>query len=155
MHKASNEIEHIIVILNEKERLNLADVISRSDKGEEIEIESIVNAFSTVKEIQKTIELAVEKGIVIKTIDGSFSTEDMEDVPAMGYLLNSILELVEDVGTSKAIYPSGFSQVVTGYMDKNITEVEACRTLDIQRTKFYRLLKKFGASRGRCKTKSK
>lgn len=106
--KGSNSIEVIAVVVGERERKSLVDIVRESNAAEEIEIYSIVNAFSSVIEIKETINLAIERGIVIKTMDGSFSTEDMEDVPALGYLLSSVVELGENVRNSKEIYPLRF-----------------------------------------------
>lgn len=147
--KSSNDIEVIVAISGERERKSLADVIRESKEGEEIEIDSIVNAFSSAIEIKEILDLAIERGIDIRTMDGSFSTEDMEDVPALGYLLDSVIELGGNVRINKEIYPSKFLEVVVGYLDRSITEVDACKVLSIQRAQFYRLLKKFGVRRSR------
>lgn len=147
--KASNGIEIIAVVSGERERKSLADVIRESKEGEEIEIDSIVNAFSTAIEIKEILDLAIERSVVIRTMDGSFSTEDMEDVPALGYLLNSIVELGGNVRNNKETYPTRFLEVVNGYFGRDITEVDACKILNIQRAQFYRLLKKFGVRRSR------
>lgn len=147
--EASNGFEVIAVVLGERERKSLADVTRESKEGEEIEIHSIVNAFSSAIEIKEILDLAIERGIVIRTMDGSFSTEDMEDVPALGYLLNSIVKLEGSVINNKETYPPRFLEVVNGYLDRGITEVDACKILNIQRAQFYRLLKKFGVRRSR------
>ncbi len=147
--KDSNGIEVIAVVSGERERKSLADVIRESKEGEEIEIDSIVNAFSSVIEIKEILDLAIERGVDIRTMDGSFSTEDMEDVPALGYLLNSIVELGGNVRNNKETYPPRFLEVITEYLDRGITEVDACKILNIQRAQFYRLLKKFGIRRSR------
>ncbi|AOY77714.1 hypothetical protein [Clostridium formicaceticum] len=92
----------------------------------------------------------MEKSVVIRTKDGSLSTEDFEDVPAMGYLLNSIIEITNCQEKSNKKYPAGFLEVVERYMEKNISEIKAINILNIQRAHFYRLLKDFGASRRRA-----
>jgi len=147
--KASNGIEVIAVVSGERERKSLADIIRESKEGEEIKIDSIVNAFSSAIEVKEILDLAMERSVVIRTMDGSFSTEDMEDVPALGYLLDSVIELGGNVGINKEIYPPRFLEVITGYLDRGITEVDACKILNIQRAQFYRLLKKFGVRRSR------
>ncbi|ABW18155.1 hypothetical protein Clos_0593 [Alkaliphilus oremlandii OhILAs] len=51
--KASNGIEVIAVVSGERERKSLADVIRESKDVEEIEIDSIVNAFSSAIEVKE------------------------------------------------------------------------------------------------------
>lgn len=148
--KDKNCNEVIIVIQGERDRKSLYDVISESRGGEEIIIDNIVSVFSSPTELKESIDLALNKRIVIRTIDGSFSTEDFEDVPAMEYLLNSIIEMTNcRQEKSNKKYPAGFLEVVERYMKRNISEVEAVNILSIQRAHFYRLLKDFGASRRR------
>ncbi|MBS4539453.1 hypothetical protein GOQ27_13335 [Clostridium sp. D2Q-11] len=145
--KYSSKVETITVISGERERKTLIDVIRASDSKEEIEIESIENAFTSVEEIKEAINLALEKGMVIRTKDGLFSTEDVEDVPALGYLLSSIIDMTSRKQKLDKKYPAEFLEVVKKYMDKSISEVEALSELNVHRTQFYRLLKAFGASR--------
>jgi hypothetical protein len=139
----------IVVLKGEKDNKTLADVIKGSERGQEIEIESITNAVSNILEFIDTINLATEKGVVLRTTDGSFSTEDIEDVPAMAYVFESITNLLNADKYRPSIYPKGFLKVVSRYMNKDITESEACRLLGIQRAQFYRLLKRVGAHRRR------
>jgi DNA-binding NtrC family response regulator len=149
MHKCNEtwDIRVIAVLKGERNIRTLADVISVCRRGQEIEIESIINAFSNALEFMETINLALEKGVVIKTMDGNFTTEDVEDVPAMAYVFKSITSLLNVDKFRASIYPKGFLKVICRYMNKNITESEACRMLGIQRAQFYRLLKKAGARR--------
>lgn len=139
--------EVIVVIRVERDRQSLYDVISESRGGEEIIIDSIASVFSSPTEIKEVVDLALNKNIVIRTVDGSFSTEDFEDVPVMAYLLNSIIEITNYQEKSNKKYPSRFLEVVERYMDRNISEIEATNILNIQRAHFYRLLRDFGASR--------
>lgn len=141
------DVRVIVVLKGEKDNNTLADVIIGSEKGQEIEIESITNAVSNTSEFIDTINLAMEKGVVLRTTDGSFSTEDIEDVPAMAYVFESITNLLNVDKSRPSIYPKGFLKVVGRYMNKNITESEACKLLGIQRAQFYRLLKRAGAHR--------
>ncbi len=143
------DVRVIVVLKGEKDNKTLADVIKGSEKGQEIEIESITNAVSNTSEFVDTINLAMEKGVVLRITDGSFSTEDIEDVPAMAYVFESITSLLNADKSRPSIYSKGFLKVVSRYMNKNITESEACKILGIQRAQFYRLLKRAGAHRRR------
>ena len=140
------DVRVVVALKGEKGNTALSEVLKVCERGQEIEIESIINAFSTALEFIDTINEAIKKGVVIKTRDGGFSTEDVEDVPAIGYLLQSIENLLGSK-QDKDIYPIGFSEVISKYMNKNITEAEARNKLGIQRAQFYRLLKKVGANR--------
>lgn len=143
------DVRAIVALKGERDNKTLADVIKGSEKGQEIEIESITNAVSNTSEFVDTINLAIGKGVVLRTIDGSFSTEDIEDVPAMAYVFESITNLLNVDKSRTSIYPKGFLKVISRYMSKNITESEACKILGIQRAQFYRLLKRAGAHRRR------
>lgn len=144
------DVRVIVALKGERDNMTLIDVIKGSEKGQEIEIESITNAVSNILEFIDTINLATEKGVVLRTTDGSFSTEDIEDVPAMAYVFKSITNLLDAAVKSRiSVYPKGFLKVINRYMNKNITESEACRILGIQRAQFYRLLKRAGAQRRR------
>lgn len=143
------DVRVIVALKGERDNRTLADVIKGSEKGQEIEIESITNAVSNTSEFVDTINLAIEKGVVLRITDGSFSTEDIEDVPAMAYVFESITNLLNADKHRPSIYPKGFLKVISRYMNKNITESEACKLLGIQRAQFYRLLKRVGAYRRR------
>lgn len=143
------DVRVIVALKGERDNRTLADVIKGSEKGQEIEIESITNAVSNTSEFVDTINLAIEKGVVLRITDGSFSTEDIEDVPAMAYVFESITNLLNVDKSRTSIYPKGFLKVISRYMNKNITESEACKLLGIQRAQFYRLLKRVGAYRRR------
>lgn len=143
------DVRAIVALKGERDNKTLADVINCSEEGQEIEIESIRNAVSNASEFIDTINQAMEKGVVLRTTDGSFSTEDIEDIPAMAYVFESITNLLNADKSRTSIYPKGFLKVVSRYMNKSITESEACKLLGIQRAQFYRLLKRAGAHRRR------
>ncbi len=141
------DVRVIVALKGERDNRTLADVIKSSEKGQEIEIESITNAVSNTSEFIDTINLAIGKEVVLRITDGGFSTEDIEDVPAMAYVFESITNLSNVDKSRASIYPKGFLEVISRYMNKNITESEACNLLGIQRVQFYRLLKRAGAHR--------